>query len=217
MLLRMWGLLRTDPLDFFRILIFTAIALAIAITVHEFSHGLIASLLGDNTAKAKGRLSLNPLAHLDPIGTIMLFVIGFGWGKPVPVNPYYLRYGARSGMALVSLGGPISNLLFAAIFGITVRIMPDPFALLFYYIMFFNIILGMFNLIPLPPLDGFNILLGILPHNVAASFARIERYGPAILILIVLLDSFTGIGILWNAIRLPVNFFSHLFIGESLL
>lgn len=213
----MWGLLKTDPLYFLIILVLTIIALAVAITVHEFSHAFIASKLGDNTARARGRLTLNPLRHLDPVGAIMLFVIGFGWGKPVPVNPYYLKFGARTGMALVSLGGPLSNLLFAALFGMATRVAPAPLGDLCYYIMLFNIILGIFNLIPLPPLDGFSILLGILPYNVAASLARIERYGPAILILIVLLDSFTGINIFWNILHVPVNFFSQLFIGESLL
>ncbi|MDP2718336.1 MAG: site-2 protease family protein [Dehalococcoidia bacterium] len=191
-------------------------ALIVAITVHEFSHGFMANTFGDPTAKRSGRLSLNPMAHLDPLGTIMLFIAGFGWGKPVPVNPYYLRNGARTGMALVSLAGPVSNLLCAAIFGVFARTIPPPFSDLFYYIVLYNIILAIFNLVPLPPLDGFKILLGIVPEETARNISRIERYGPAILIIVIMLDRFTGLGLFWGILRLPVNLFSNLFLGETL-
>ncbi|MFC1930476.1 site-2 protease family protein [Chloroflexota bacterium] len=216
MLFRLFGLLRTDPLAFFWILISTCIALIVAITVHEFSHGFIANIFGDSTAKRSGRLSLNPLVHLDPMGTIMLFVAGFGWGKPVPVNPYYLRNGVRTGMALVSLPGPVSNLLCAGVFGILARTIPPPFSDLFYYIVLYNIILAIFNLVPLPPLDGFKILLGIVPAETSRSFSKIERYGPAILIIVIMLDSFTNLNLFWGILRLPVNFFSKLFLGQTL-
>ncbi|MBI4332277.1 MAG: site-2 protease family protein [Chloroflexi bacterium] len=194
-----------------------AIALTVAITVHEFSHGYIAHRLGDDTARRAGRLSFNPLAHLDPLGTIMLFVVGFGWGKPVPVNAYYLKYGPRTGMALVGLAGPASNLAFAALLGGLISVIPPFAAELPVYIVLYNIVLAVFNLIPLPPLDGSNILRGILPYNLAVSYSRLERFGPAILIIIILIDNITRAGILWRVLRYPINFLLNLFVGQSFL
>src|SRR3990172_513663 len=182
MLLWNLDLLFRSPAFFFVFLILTAVALLVAITVHEFSHALAAYQLGDYTAYRMGRLSLNPLVHLDPVGTILLFVAGFGWGKPVPVNPYGLRNGARSGMAMVAISGPLSNLSLAALLGLVVKLdlLPSRFPSLLSYqlfpaldgqrllanglalLIFYSIILAVFNLIPIAPLDGFNVALGVL-------------------------------------------------------
>jgi Zn-dependent protease len=179
------------------ILLANAVALLVAITVHEFAHALVASRLGDPTAERLGRLSLNPLRHLDPIGTLMLLVAGFGWGKPVPVNPYYLRTGPKTGMALTSVAGPISNLITAFLFALPLRfdlvtrmgspngVSPSLFQILASIILL-NIGLALFNLIPLPPLDGFSVALGLLPREIAAALAQIQPYGPFILLLLIL-------------------------------
>lgn len=217
MLFRNLDLLRTDPVSFFFIILVVVVALTIAITVHEFSHGFVANFLGDPTAKRNGRLSFNPLVHLDPLGTIMLFLVGFGWGKPVPVDAFNLKYGPRTGMALVGLAGPVSNLLFASILGGMAKLAPSLLGLLVYYIVLYNIILAIFNLIPLPPLDGSNVLRGVLPYNLAVSYSKIDRYGPAILIIIILIDNFTPVSILLTVLRYPVNFFSNLLLGQAFL
>ena len=222
----LWSLdqLFRDPLHLLTILGAISVALLIAITIHEFTHALVAYGLGDGTAKRLGRLSLNPVAHLDPIGTAMLFLAGFGWGKPVPVNPMYLRNPGRQGMALVSFAGPLSNITTAALFAIPIKAglmsWHSPFRLfvfrdglegflpdLFGFIIFYNLVLAAFNLIPLAPLDGFKVALGVLPREAAASFARLETYGPAILMFVIMMDILTGIGILSTIIGPVVNFF----------
>ena len=175
------NLLLKNPLGFFII----AIPLLYAVIFHELAHGWVAYRLGDPTAKFLGRLSLNPLKHLDPMGTLMLFLFGFGWAKPVPVNLQHLR-DRRLGMILVSSAGIITNILLAffAIFlyrlldikgsGITAQ--------LFYYFARINIILAAFNLIPLPPLDGSKILMGFAPRPIQGFLSGLERYGIFIII-----------------------------------
>lgn len=165
-----------------------------AITVHELAHGLIAYRLGDPTAKNQGRLSLNPLKHLDPIGALLLFVVGFGWAKPVPVNPYYFEGDRNKGMMQVSVAGPAANLLLAfllvIIYQITFRWHGG------YYLNYFltqgivlNIYLAVFNLIPIPPLDGSKILAGLLPQDTAYKFLNtVEQYGFFILIILVMFN-----------------------------
>lgn len=197
MLLWNLDLLLRRPELFLLTLVTTSIALLLAITVHEFSHALVAHNLGDPTARHQGRLSLNPLVHLDPLGTLMLFLVGLGWGKPVPVNPYYLRRGPRTGMALVGAGGPGSNLLLAWLVALLLRyvsaVQSGYIADLLLIIVLYNVLLAVFNLIPVAPLDGFNIALGVLPRDLAYPLARTQRFGPGILLGIVLLVSFTGI------------------------
>ncbi|TAK29922.1 MAG: site-2 protease family protein [Chloroflexota bacterium] len=186
------------------------LALLIAITIHEFSHALVANRLGDLTATAMGRLTLNPIKHLDPLGTIMLVVVGFGWGKPVPVDPGRLRVGPRQGMALVSIAGPASNLILASALLLLMRggILPVPHGTvsllnssallsnLVTTVISLNIILAVFNMIPLPPLDGFKVALGVLPREVAYPFSRLEQYGAMVLFLLVMVDNYAGTGVL---------------------
>ena len=219
MLLRNLGLLFSDPASFFVIVPAILGAIVVGITIHEFSHALAARSLGDNTAANLGRLSLNPLAHLDPLGSLMLLLAGFGWGKPVPVDHRLLRNGRRD-MAIVSAAGPISNLatgfLAALPFNIgLVSFTGTAISTMLGYFVFINVILAVFNLIPLFPLDGSKIALGILPKGLAYRFARIEMYGPIILILIVGIDFFTRANILWRVMGPAVNFFYFLILGRS--
>ncbi len=178
------SLLFKNPLDF----ILIAIPLLYAIILHELAHGWVAYVMGDPTAKVLGRMSLNPLKHLDPIGTLLLFIFGFGWAKPVPVNFNQLR-NRRLGMVLVSAAGIVTNMLlaFAALFlSRLLSLSPSGMpAVLLYYFAQINIILAAFNLIPLPPLDGSKILMGFASPNVQNFLFSIERYG--IIIIIALL------------------------------
>lgn len=180
------NLLLKDPLSF----ILIAIPLLYSIIFHELAHGWVAYLMGDPTAKSLGRLSLNPLKHLDPIGTIMLFIFGFGWAKPVPVNFNQLR-DRHKGMILVSAAGVITNMLLAFIALFLSRLLslsPSSMpAVLLYYFAQINIILAAFNLIPLPPLDGSKILMGFASPNVQNFLFRIERYGFFIIIALLYL------------------------------
>ena len=180
------NLLIKDPLAF----ILITIPLLYSVIFHELSHGWVAYLMGDSTAKSLGRLSLNPLKHLDPIGTIMLFVFGFGWAKPVPVNFNRLR-DRHKGMVWVSAAGIITNMLLAfcalllnRLLSLSPTSMP---ALLLYYLAQINIILAAFNLIPLPPLDGSKILMGFASPSVQEFSFRIERYGFFIIIALLYL------------------------------
>ena len=186
-------------------------ALLVGITFHEFCHCLAAFSLGDPTARNMGRMSLNPKVHLDPVGTLLLFVAGFGWGKPAPVNPYRLRTGPKSGMALVAAAGPLSNLVIAAAAGLPIHagIVPwrtpfvvphsvaawdgaDYLGLFLSSVVIFNCVLAVFNLIPVAPLDGFRVAVGILPRDLSEAVAGLEQYGIAILMLLLVLPMLTN-------------------------
>ena len=175
-----------------------AFCVLFSLSVHEFSHGLAAYAVGDKTAKYSGRLSLNPLAHLDPFGAICLFLFGFGWAKPVPVNPWNFK-NKKGGMILTALAGPFSNFLLAFIamviytllgglrfssasFGFTLA---SVFYELAYYMIMLNLGLGLFNLIPIPPLDGSKVLTAILPERTYFKLMDYERYGFIILIILI--------------------------------
>ena len=176
-------------------LIANAITLIIAFTVHECAHAWTANQLGDPTARYMGRLTLNPRPHIDPLGMILGLLYGFGWAKPTPVNPRALRYGPVAGMALVSVAGPLSNLglalIFAAVWRLTApivsvfgaggKLLPTPVDLL-QRLVLLNLILLVFNLIPIPPLDGFSVLRALVPYTWAYRLQRIEPYGPMILL-----------------------------------
>lgn len=158
-----------DPRLFLALLI----AFIYAITIHEASHAFIADRLGDTTARFRGRLTLNPLAHLDVVGSLMIVAIGFGWGKAVPVNPINLRGDPRRGMAIVAAAGPAANLLSAVVFGLLLRAaLADATDLEYWHLLLqaltlINLFLAIFNLIPVPPLDGFTLVLAFVHANTA--------------------------------------------------
>jgi Zn-dependent protease len=169
------------------------IALVVGITFHEFSHAYVADVLGDHRPRALGRVSLNPASHIDPVGALVFLVAGFGWGKPVPVNIGALRPG-RVGMAIVSAAGPIANVIAAVVAAIIYRVLDilgaSGFALdVFYFIVFFNLLLAIFNLIPIPPLDGYNAVLAFLSPRNALMVQRYASYGIILLLVLVLLPN----------------------------
>ena len=174
-------LLINDPLTF----ILLAIPLLYSVILHELAHGWVAYLMGDSTAKWQGRLSLNPLRHLDPMGTLMLFLFGFGWAKPVPVN-FSNLHNTRKGLILVSSAGIITNMFLAFIALFLYRLLsPEPsgvLSTLLYYMAQINTILASFNMIPIPPLDGSKILMGFAPARLQYTLSRLEPYGFFIII-----------------------------------
>ncbi|RKY29350.1 MAG: site-2 protease family protein [Planctomycetota bacterium] len=181
--------------------LFTRIpVILIALTVHEFSHAYAAFRCGDDTAKRMGRLTLNPLAHLDPLGTICLLFAPIGWAKPVPINPYYFRNPRRDEI-IVSAAGPASNFAMAVIAAVMFKVSWDILhvngnSLLFlflFYAVLINIVLGLFNLLPIFPLDGSHILKNILPWHMAEKMEQFRQYGMFIIIGIVILGNVTGL------------------------
>jgi len=168
-------------------LLFFLPALIIAITIHEFAHAWMADRLGDPTPQLQGRLSLNPLKHLDPIGTLMLLFFRFGWGKPVEFDPYNLRHPRRDA-ALISLAGPAVNLILATALSLVLKFSGSPlFSIFLYPVILININLAIFNLLPVPPLDGAKILYGILPADWADEYNDfMGRYGTILLILLII-------------------------------
>lgn len=190
----------TNPILFF----IWAIALLVAITVHEYAHAYMADRLGDPTPRLQGRLTLNPIAHLDPIGTLMMLLVRFGWGKPVQFDPYNLA-NPRRDAAVISLAGPASNIITATIFAIILRVISQPlspFSILAVVIPPFivlNLGLAIFNLIPIHPLDGGKILVGLLPPDDAREAdIFLKRYG-LFLLLFLMLPIYGGVA--------PVSYF----------
>ena len=183
-----------DPAAFFQALILKVPALLLAVTVHEVAHGWIADRLGDPTARLQGRLTLNPLPHIDPIGALAFVLAGFGWAKPVPVNAANLRHPLRD-MAWVAAAGPVSNLI-AAFVGLVAFVLlrrvgglplvAEPLGGMLLYVYQFNLVLALFNLIPLPPLDGGHFLPYFLPRGSWSLLHQLEQYGPFLLLLLVI-------------------------------
>jgi Zn-dependent protease len=200
-------------------------AILAALTLHELCHGFVAYRLGDLTAKSQGRLSFNPLKHLDPVGTLLLLFVGFGWAKPVPVNPYALNKKPSTGMAWVAAAGPASNLFLALLGGIFLMLYVSFFGyawlydfdfsaelffgLFFLYFIQINIVLMIFNLIPIPPLDGSRIVSVFLKPEARMRYNQLERYGIFIMLLICIVPIGGTTVISW-LLTTPVSFLSSL-------
>lgn len=185
----MLSTLFSNPLLF----IIYLVALLVAITIHEFAHAITADYLGDPTSRIQGRVSLNPLVHLDMFGTLLILLMGFGWGKPVVFDPYNLKH-PRKDAAIISFAGPLSNFILAIVLSIVLRLFVLFDQSIFFTISYFffapvisiNVMLGIFNLIPIHPLDGFKIVGGLLPEDKAHEWYQLERYGMIFLILLII-------------------------------
>jgi Zn-dependent protease len=228
-------LVKDDPFAAIVFSLSIAVALVAGISFHEFSHAFTADSLGDRLPRSQGRVTLNPFAHLDPTGTILMVLIGIGWGKPVQFNPYATR-NPKASIGLVSAAGPLSNFLVAAIAGLPIKLGAVPWISPFNTVRFsqlanggftgndyiglfltsitlFSIILGVFNLLPIAPLDGFKVVLGFLPQDLAREFAKTEPYGIMILIAGFLLPFVSGgqfglFSVLQPVIRVLANLFA---------
>jgi Zn-dependent protease len=203
-------LLRTPP----EVLLLLVPVLLFALCFHEFAHAWMANKLGDPTAKHSGRLTLNPLAHLDPMGSLMILFVGFGWAKPVPVDVRYLQ-NPRIDMMKVSFAGPAANLLLAFIGGTIIRAQLVGGSLILMLVLFtqINIMLAVFNMIPIPPLDGSQIFSGLMVRKNPDLVMKLQMYGPQILFGLILIGYFTEISPIWWAMSPFVNFFLFLFAG----
>jgi len=210
MLFRLFQI-NSNPLVGLAFILLYFISLSFVIAVHEWAHAWMANRLGDSTAKWAGRLTLNPLAHLDPLGTLALLFFGFGWGKPVPVNEHNLRSPKRDG-SLVSLAGPLSNFVWAVLFSLLIRFLPFGGVvggLLYSFLAILiqiNLMLGIFNLLPLFPLDGFRIVLGFLPYEMSLQWAQMSRFGPWVLLFLIVT------GMLGKILFTPLNLLTSLLL-----
>jgi Zn-dependent protease len=211
-------------------------ALIVGIAFHEFSHAFTAWRLGDGTARLLGRVSLNPLRHLDPTGTVLLMIAGFGWGKPVPVNPARLRNGPETGRAIVAGAGPIANIIIAVIAALPMQLglvdwwspfliplsvsdwdVGDYLGLYLSAVVIFNVVLAVFNLLPIAPLDGFSVAVGLLPRDLSRTVAQLEPYGPVILLLLLVLPFVTQgeISVLHAVMSPIINALVKLIAGQG--
>ncbi len=205
-----------DINSFIQQLLILAPPFLFALTFHELAHGYVAWSLGDPTAKDEGRLSMNPLKHLDPLGVIAFFIMKIGWAKPVPVNPNYFK-NPRKGMLLVALAGPAANVVMAVFSALLVKvlimvpILPmfilKPAVAMLVASVWINIMLAVFNCLPIPPLDGSKVLMGILPPQTARSYAKLEPFG------FILLLALFYTGVISKVIMPVISFANNLLLG----
>ena len=196
--------IRTDPLNGYASLVGLALALVFGISFHEFSHAFTAYRLGDQTPRYQGRVTLNPAAHLDPVGMLFFAIGGFGWGRPVNFNPYAIRMNPRIGSGLVAFAGPLSNMLLGLVVGLVVRLLllvetSGPSNPVFIFVVltlgnfvFYNFLLAVFNLVPLPPLDGSKILPALLPPDMAYKLEQFYAQVGMIALLLLFVVMYYG-------------------------
>lgn len=241
MLLRYLSVIGDAPAAFLILIAAFAFSMLAGLAFHEFSHAYVADRLGDPTPRRMGRLTLNPRAHLDPVGSSMIFLVGFGWAKPVPVNPFHAA-NPRQAMALIASAGPLSNLVIAGLAGIPIQMGLVPFfhpfvapgivefaaqvwtespgnlvGLFLGTVVLLNVILAVFNLVPLAPLDGFRVWVGLLPAELAAPLARLEPWGPGLLLLLILLPFISGgeVAPLQTVMGPVIDLLLRLFAGDA--
>ena len=240
MILQYLSVLGDEPLAFVILISAFAASLFAGLTVHEYSHALVADTLGDRTPRRLGRLSLNPKDHLDPIGSTLIFFVGFGWAKPVPINPFNTA-NPKQTMALTAVAGPASNIVIAGIAGFPIKaglvegfhpfVNPTQaglwaeiwtespgnlIGLFLGTVALLNIVLAIFNLIPIAPLDGFNVAVGILPPDLSREFSKTAPWGIGILLSLLFLPRFLGFESPLMFVMGPaVNFLVDAFIGDA--
>ena len=187
-----------------------------SLTVHEYSHGRMALRLGDDTAQRLGRLSFNPLRHLDILGVLFFYFVGFGWAKPVPVDPRNFEHPRRD-MMYVAIAGPLSNIALAVCCSFFIRLISPEFSYLFVilaYGIWINVALAIFNMLPMYPLDGASVLKGMVSQKIAERMTNLDRFGAFLILGVFLLDHFAHTGILGTILMLPINY-SVLFLSQE--
>ena len=187
-----------------------------SLTVHEYSHGRMALRLGDDTAQRLGRLSFNPLRHLDILGVLFFYFVGFGWAKPVPVDPRNFEHPRRD-MMYVAIAGPLSNIALAVCCSFFIRLISPEFSYLFVilaYGIWINVALAIFNMLPMYPLDGSSGLKGMVSQKIAERMTNLDRFGAFLILGVFLLDHFAHTGILGTILMLPINY-SVLFLSQE--
>lgn len=241
MLLRYISVLHDAPAAFVILVGAFIFSMLVGLAFHEFSHALIADGLGDPTPRRAGRLTLDPRAHLDPVGSLMILFVGFGWARPTPVNPYCTANPKRT-MTLVAAAGPVSNLVLAGLAGIPIKLGLVPFFHPFIYpglaavaaqvwtaspanlfglflgtVLLLNVILAVFNFLPLAPLDGFRVAVGLLPDSIAVPLARMEAWGPGLLLVLFLMPMLSAgrFTPLQTVMAPALAFFVTLFAGDA--
>ena len=239
MLLRYIEVLGEEPLAFLVLIAAFGLSMLVGLAFHEFCHAFVANGLGDRTPAMLGRLTLNPIAHLDPIGSALIFFVGFGWAKPVPVNPYNTK-NPKTSMALIAGAGPASNLIVASLAAIPIKLELVPFfhpfiapslaglaaqiwtqspenlvGLFLGTVVLLNVILAVFNFFPIAPLDGFRVLVGVLPDELSRPLARLEPWGPGLLLLLIMIPFLTQgeFSPLFDIMGPVIDFFLDLFVG----
>jgi len=236
LIIQILDLLGTDNAVFFVLLGATLFALLIGIAFHEAMHAYAATALGDTLPARQGRTTLNPLAHLDPLGTVLMLFIGFGWGKPVQFNPRGLKVRERTAMLLVAGAGPVTNFVAAGLLALPIKLgwvpyfnpfdvatesffrsliteREDYIGLFLTGAVYLNCILGVFNLLPIHPLDGFKVAYGLLPEPLANEFVKLGQYGPAILMTLLFLPLLIGYSPISEIMVPTVQWLVHLFTG----
>lgn len=240
-LLRYFSVLGDAPSAFLILIGAFLLSMIVGLAFHEFCHATVANSLGDSTPRRYGRLTLNPRAHLDPVGSLMILFVGFGWARPVPVNPYNTRNPQQS-MVLIAAAGPLSNLAVAGLAGIPIKLDLVPFfhpfvapgdaafwariwsdspenliGLFLGTVVLLNVILAVFNFVPIAPLDGFRVLVGLLPRDLSREVSKYEQWGPGVLLLLFFLPFMTGgeFNPLFDIMGPPIEFFLRLFAGSS--